>query len=129
MPRDVSTRWNSTFDMLHFAIEFRPAIDTMTAMRNLDLQKYELSPEEWHIAKELRGVLKVSLSNLFSVITKCFPGDFQGHDALFLLWNPQSRNCHPGHGPHRQYPGHQVQFFSVFSSYPSCSGYRQEHHQ
>lgn len=61
MPRDVSTRWNSTFDMLHFALEYRDAIDTMTAKRDLDLRKYELSPAEWGIAKELRDVLKVCL--------------------------------------------------------------------
>lgn len=49
------------FDMLHFALEFRVPIDAMTAMRDLDLRKYELSPEEWLIAKELRDVLKVLL--------------------------------------------------------------------
>ena len=59
MPHDVSTRWNSTYDMLYFALDFRTAIDKMTAMRHLDLQKYELSPAEWGIAKELRDVLNV----------------------------------------------------------------------
>jgi hypothetical protein len=59
MPQDVSTQWNSTFDMLDFSIKYRPAIDTMTAMRDLDLRKYELSPEEWRIAKELKDILEV----------------------------------------------------------------------
>ena len=40
MPRDVSTRWNSTYDMLEFSIKYRPAIDTMTAARDLDLRKW-----------------------------------------------------------------------------------------
>jgi len=60
MPRDVSTRWNSTFDMLDFAIQYRPAIDTMTAARDFGLRQYELVPAEWKIASELRDVLKVS---------------------------------------------------------------------
>lgn len=60
MPRDVSTRWNSTFEMLDFSIGYRAAINTMTATRNFDLRKYELLPMEWDIAKELRDVLKVS---------------------------------------------------------------------
>ena len=45
--------------MLDFALKYRPAIDTMTATRELNLQKYELVAEEWKIAGELRTVLQV----------------------------------------------------------------------
>jgi hypothetical protein len=65
MPQDVSTRWNSTFDMLEFAVRYRTAIDAMTAVRHFDLRKYELVPTEWKIASELRDVLKVSNSSQF----------------------------------------------------------------
>ena len=65
MPRDVSTCWNSTYDMVEFAVEYRTAIDTMTAARDLDLRRYELIPEEWKIAVELRDMLKVGV---FSVV-------------------------------------------------------------
>ncbi len=37
MPWDVLTRWNLTFDMLKFAIEYRSAIDTITAEHNMKL--------------------------------------------------------------------------------------------
>lgn len=37
MPRDVSTRWNSTYDILRFAIDYRKAIDRLTADKNLGL--------------------------------------------------------------------------------------------
>ncbi|KIK33083.1 hypothetical protein CY34DRAFT_100256 [Suillus luteus UH-Slu-Lm8-n1] len=30
MPRDVATRWNSTFDMLDYALEHREAVDAVT---------------------------------------------------------------------------------------------------
>ncbi|KAF8811873.1 hypothetical protein BYT27DRAFT_7026838, partial [Phlegmacium glaucopus] len=30
IPRNVSTRWNSTFDMLDFAIDYRAALDSIT---------------------------------------------------------------------------------------------------
>lgn len=58
MPRDVSTRWNSTFDMLNFAIDYRPAIDSMTSNRDLNLRKYELEDDEWVVAENLRDTLK-----------------------------------------------------------------------
>jgi len=56
MPRDVATRWNSTFDMLDFAIDYRAAIDDMTSIR--DLRKYELENDEWDTAVNLRDTLK-----------------------------------------------------------------------
>ena len=60
MPRDVATRWNSTYDMLEFAVEYRSALDSITGNRDMKLRRYELSGEEWDIAKHLRDVLKVS---------------------------------------------------------------------
>jgi hypothetical protein len=59
MPQDVSTQWNSTFDMLKFAIEYCAAIDVITAKRNMKLCNYELGKDEWKVAEELCEVLKV----------------------------------------------------------------------
>ena len=59
MPRDVTTRWNSTFDMLEFAVEHITPINTITADRDMKLRKYELSESDWDIARQLRDALKV----------------------------------------------------------------------
>jgi hypothetical protein len=37
MPHDVATQWNSTFDMLDFALEYCKAIDMMSGNKNMDL--------------------------------------------------------------------------------------------
>ena len=66
MPQDVSTRWNSTYDMLKFALKYQDALDTITGDKEMKLQKYEMDEEEWEIARQLRDVLEVSL----------FPGCF-----------------------------------------------------
>jgi hypothetical protein len=60
MPRDVTTRWNSTYDMLNFALEYRKAVDILTADRKNELREYELSEREWTIAGQLCDILKVS---------------------------------------------------------------------
>ena len=60
MPRDVTTRWNSTYDMLEFAVEYREALDSITGNQRMKLRQYELSEEDWEIATKLRDVLKVS---------------------------------------------------------------------
>ena len=60
MPRDVTTQWNSTYDMLEFAVEYREGIDSITGNLNMKLRQYELSEEDWEIATKLRDVLKVS---------------------------------------------------------------------
>ena len=59
MPRDVATRWNSTFDMLEFAVLYRKPLDDLTNNREMKLRSYELSEEEWIIAEQLAGILKV----------------------------------------------------------------------
>jgi hypothetical protein len=63
MPRNVSTWWNSTYDMLCFAIEYRKAIENMTSERKNDLQEFKLIEDEWAIAEQLKDMLKVH--NLF----------------------------------------------------------------
>ena len=60
LPRDVTTRWNSTFDMLDVAYSHRKALDLMTQDRANGLRDFELNEEEWKLVKELRDVLKVS---------------------------------------------------------------------
>ena len=62
MPRDVSTRWNSTYDMLDFALNYRLAIDSITSTRELSLRKYELQDDEWAVAENLRDTLKVRVN-------------------------------------------------------------------
>jgi hypothetical protein len=59
MPRDVSTRWNSTYDMLKFAYAYREAIDKITGERAMKLREYELLESEWETVKQLRDSLKV----------------------------------------------------------------------
>ena len=60
MPRDVSTRWNSTYDMLKFACTYHEAIDKITDDRSMKLREFELKDDEWKIVEELRDTLKVS---------------------------------------------------------------------
>ena len=61
IPRDVKTRWNSTYDMLQVALEYRTALDTLCSRREHGLRAFELSSEEWEIARELCETLKVRL--------------------------------------------------------------------
>lgn len=61
MPRDVSTRWNSTYEMLKFAYQYREAIDKITSDRAMKLREYELLENEWETVKQLRDSLKVRI--------------------------------------------------------------------
>ena len=67
MPRDVSTRWNSTYEMLKFAYLYREAIDKITGECAMKLRDYELLESEWETVKQLRDSLKVRIHNITSI--------------------------------------------------------------
>ncbi|KAJ7234788.1 hypothetical protein C8J57DRAFT_1000438, partial [Mycena rebaudengoi] len=58
IPRDVRTRWNSTYDMLCFAERYRAVIDSITSDKTYKLRQYELDDEEWLIIGDLIHVFK-----------------------------------------------------------------------
>lgn len=60
IPRDVVTRWNSTYDMLLMSLLYRAAVDKITADKTLKLRKYELDNDDWLIVEDLVNVLEVS---------------------------------------------------------------------
>jgi len=60
MPRDVTTRWNYTYEMLTFAYTYRDAFNELTSNRDMKMRKYELEDSEWEIVNQLAGILKVS---------------------------------------------------------------------
>ena len=59
LPRDVSTRWNSTFDHLTAFIQLEVYVDTFTGIRENGLRQFELTSEEWECLKQLVKVLQV----------------------------------------------------------------------
>ncbi|KAK7452739.1 hypothetical protein VKT23_012140 [Stygiomarasmius scandens] len=59
MPHDVTTQWNSTYDMTSFSGDYQLAIDTMMAKKLNGLWDFELSADEWKIVCQLTLVLKI----------------------------------------------------------------------
>jgi len=68
IPQDVVTRWNSTHDMMVFALKYRKPIDSITVDKSLKLRRYELDNEGWGIIEQLVSVLQVSIFSLSSNI-------------------------------------------------------------
>lgn len=59
LPRDVKTRWNSTYLMLGAALEYRAVYNRIVRHDEAGLRDYELTRVEWKIAEELCDILKV----------------------------------------------------------------------
>ncbi|KAJ7346427.1 hypothetical protein DFH08DRAFT_701527, partial [Mycena albidolilacea] len=60
IPRDVQTRWNSTYDMLRFAEQYCEVIDTITSNKMYGLRKFELDDDEWKVVGNLVYVFKTA---------------------------------------------------------------------
>ncbi|KAI9459956.1 hypothetical protein HD554DRAFT_1998511, partial [Boletus coccyginus] len=58
IPRDVVTRWNSTYKALCFVLAYRQPVDAITAKEKYKLRKYKLDNEEWQIIRDLVCLLK-----------------------------------------------------------------------
>jgi hypothetical protein len=84
MPRDVTTHWNSTYNMLVFALEYRRATDEISGDKKM--RKYELEAKEWDLVQQLCDVLEVCPSLVFSFLSTIFSQLFK--DAtLFFSWS------------------------------------------
>ncbi|PPQ83573.1 hypothetical protein CVT26_004003 [Gymnopilus dilepis] len=59
IPRDVRTRWNSTYDMLCFVLEYQKAYRRFTAEGGNGLRDFELSVSEWEVVEQLCEILEV----------------------------------------------------------------------
>ena len=60
IPRDVVTHWNSTHDMMEFALKYRKPIDSIMADKSLSLRRYELDNDDWKVIEDLVAMLHVS---------------------------------------------------------------------
>jgi hypothetical protein len=103
LPRDVRTRWNSTHEMLDFAVEHKQAINFLMQDPENGLRDLELSSKEWEIARQLRDILKAS--HMFSHCTVSdSTTDIPIWYGLLLQGLCKPCNGHPGDGPPRQTP-------------------------
>jgi hypothetical protein len=129
MPRDVATRWNSTYNMLEFALEYRSAIDELSGDR--DMRKYELDDEEWNIVQQLCNLLEVrSATCIFIHATDHGAtgihvlSDFQGRDPIFFTFYPQPCHRNTCDGSYRRPPRHCKPRLGLLSSDSCFSGTR-----
>jgi hypothetical protein len=91
MPRDVRTRWNSTYLMLDFAVRHGEVLDRLSGARENNLRELELSEREWRLAVQLRDVLKVSVTKAAKArltLTRLDPQIFRDATDFFSRGTP-----------------------------------------
>ena len=98
MPRDVATRWNSTYDMLVFALDYHQAIDEITADR--DMRKYKLSEDEWALVQQLGDVLAMHCASYHSLPSTHIFADIQGRNSVLFTFYAQPRHRDTHNGSH-----------------------------
>lgn len=84
IPRNVSTRWNSTYDMLTFILEHKSAITRLTSEQEMKLRKYELDKKEWELIDQLCRALKVCIIIFLALSHPTFFQVFKDATLFFL---------------------------------------------
>ena len=79
------TYWNSTYDMLKFALQYCKAINGITSDR--DMRKYELLEDEWGLVQQLGSVLQVHFAHFPNLLLK-FYQIFQDATLFFSHTTP-----------------------------------------
>ena len=103
MPHNNSTQWNSTFDMVQFAVAYREPLNDLTGCQMMKLQDYELMEDEWKIAEQLSGVLDIApVLYIFWIIDLHCYLDFQTSYSFFLWWNSEPFESNSCDGLHQQ---------------------------
>lgn len=65
MIRDVSTRWNSTAELIQRSLDLQQPLKTLVVMaehnkpRGVRLSRFQLAPSEWVLLQELSPLLEV----------------------------------------------------------------------
>ncbi|KAJ6489930.1 hypothetical protein C8R45DRAFT_763643, partial [Mycena sanguinolenta] len=77
IPRDVRTRWNSLYDMLVVALQYRKVINDFTGDRSLGYRAYDLLDVQWGLVGDMVHVFKDATlyfsSESHSTITQVIP--------------------------------------------------------
>jgi hypothetical protein len=84
IPCDVSTRWNSTYDMLSFILEHKAAIIKMTGEQEMKLRKYKLDKREWDLIDQLCKALKACSISSSSYGLRNTVSGFQGCNVILF---------------------------------------------
>jgi hypothetical protein len=86
--------------MMRFALEYRKAIDSITADKAWKLRQFELDHDEWQIVRDLVSVLEVSAVSFTPACTNSDESStaIQKGDTLFFQGYGKYRRCHPSHG-------------------------------
>ena len=70
IPQDIATQWNSTYDMLHFAIKYWDAIDGVTVDKSLKMRKFKLDNDDWTFVEDLVSMLEVCLPHILLTLSQ-----------------------------------------------------------
>lgn len=107
LPRDVSTRWNSTYDHLVAFLQLQVYVDKFASVREHGLREFELTEEEWDCLRQLVRVLQVRCMFLHSFNADESTTDIKrGHGILLVVHTAGlfSRSSNGHHRP-RLYDG------------------------